>query len=45
MPGKPFRKKGWKIYHALRKKGMSKSTAAAITSSKRGTRIKKRKRR
>lgn len=43
MPGKPFKKKGWKIYHALRKKKMSKAKAAAITSSMKGTRRKARK--
>lgn len=45
MPGKPFKKKGWKVYHALRKKGMSKKKAAKITSSMKGTRRKGRKRR
>jgi hypothetical protein len=44
MPGKPFTKKGWKAYHALRKKkGMSKKSAARIVSSKKGTRLKGRK--
>lgn len=43
MPGKPFKKKGWKIYEKLRSKGMSKTKAAKITSSKSGTRLKKRK--
>jgi len=43
MPGKPFRKKGWKVYHALRKKGMSKTKAAKITSAMKKTRLKKRK--
>ena len=45
MPGKPFKKKGWKIYEALRKKGMSKTKAAKIASSKKGTRRKARKKR
>lgn len=45
MPGKPFKKKGWRMYEALRKKGMSKTRAAKITSSKSGTRTKKRKKR
>jgi hypothetical protein len=43
MPGKPFKKKGWNVYEALRDKGMSKEKAAKITSAKSGTRLKKRK--
>ena len=45
MPGKPFKKKGWKMYEALRKQGMSKTKAAKITSAKKGTRRKGRKKR
>ena len=41
MPGKPFTKKGWKIYEGLKKKGMSKTRAAKIASSKKGTRLKR----
>lgn len=43
MPGKPFTKKGWKIYEGLKKKGMSKTRAAKIASSKKGTRLKAKK--
>jgi hypothetical protein len=41
MPGKPFTKKGWKQYHALRKDGKSKKSAARIVSAKKGTRLRK----
>ncbi|HET8847533.1 MAG TPA: hypothetical protein VFM20_01985 [Nitrososphaeraceae archaeon] len=40
MSGKPFTKKGWKVYEGLKKKGMSKTRAAKIASSKKGTRLK-----
>ena len=43
MPGKPFKKKGWRVYHKLRSKGMSKTKAAKITSAMKATRLKKRK--
>lgn len=36
MPGKQV--KNWKVYHALRKKGMSKKKSARIANSKRGKR-------
>lgn len=46
MPGKSV--KNWKVYHALRRKGMSKSSAARISNAqagrgKRGKRGKKKK--
>jgi hypothetical protein len=43
LPGKPFTKRGWKIYEGLKKKGMSKTRAAKIASSKNGTRLKAKK--
>jgi len=41
MPGKQV--KNWKVYHALRKKGKSKSSAAKIANSKSGRRKGRRK--
>jgi len=43
LPGKSFTKKGWKIYEDIKKKGMSKTRAAKIASSKKGTRLKAKK--
>jgi hypothetical protein len=34
MPGKEIKR--WDVYHALRRKGMSKTKAAKIANSKRG---------
>ena len=39
MPGKQV--KNWKVYHALRKKGYSKTKSAKIANSKRKKRGKK----
>ena len=39
MPGKQV--KNWKVYHALRKKGKSKASAAKIANSKRRKRGRK----
>lgn len=39
MPGKQV--KNWKKYHALRKKGISKESAARITNAKPGKKRKK----
>lgn len=38
MPGKQV--KNWKVYHALRKHGASKTKAAKIANSKKGRRKK-----
>lgn len=43
MPGKQV--KNWRKYHALRKKGMSKTSAAKITNSKSGKKSSKGKKR
>jgi hypothetical protein len=40
---KAITKKGWKIYEGLKKKGMSKTRVAKIASSKKGTRLKAKK--
>jgi hypothetical protein len=40
MPGKQV--KNWKQYHTLRKKGMSKRSAARITNSRSGSRRRRR---
>jgi hypothetical protein len=39
MPGKQV--KNWKMYHALRRKGKSKKSAARITNAKKGRKKKK----
>jgi hypothetical protein len=41
MPGKSI--KNWKQYHALRRKGMSKSRAAKITNAGKGGKRRSRK--
>lgn len=42
MPGRQV--KNWRVYHALREKGLSKTSAAKITNAQAGKRKRKKRR-